>query len=490
MPELSKFSEEEWRGANLRQELRRHAHTLGVLAEKLEEAGDYSTDTALNFCKLIRLTSNFIASKVDSAPVDKLPYIFVILRKMGEYLRFAERSRIEQTPWSMVQATEKFLIKHTPKNCHFIIRPQWSYNYSIRGPFVEEIRAYLASLNQWMPKSEWEQIIGKLSKSQIYCISFPRVERMNVLMHVNWGHEVGHILAADWLAAHFNALWQPAENEIKQRITAHLGKGQSLGKKMLRPILDRYVSSYTKETMELTESGFKELICDFIGAHLFGPAALACLGEYSVRFKLDVSPIQCGNYPPWRMRLRKIAEVVADDLVEANLLGSNTDSGATILPYLQFLRQVDALGHKKDDIPVLEEDIRTREAYALINQHWPSVCKEVLKLLPKASATQYRLKKGLGVVHELVLRLQQGIPPNETGRWPDNTPASLPDIWNAAWAYRCFCLGQDEKWGTHHNLDDLFRLVLKGIESSFVHTKFGPKLKRIANHEHVKQDKN
>jgi hypothetical protein len=28
---------------------------------------------------------------------------------MGEHLRFAERSRIEQTPWSMVQATESFL---------------------------------------------------------------------------------------------------------------------------------------------------------------------------------------------------------------------------------------------------------------------------------------------------------------------------------------------------------------------------------------------
>ena len=93
-----------WRSAVLRRELLRHTCSLEGLAAKLEEAEDYPTETAITFCKLIRLTAQLISSKLDSAPAEKLPYIYTILRSMGEQLRFAERSRIEQTPWSMVQA--------------------------------------------------------------------------------------------------------------------------------------------------------------------------------------------------------------------------------------------------------------------------------------------------------------------------------------------------------------------------------------------------
>jgi hypothetical protein len=51
-------------------------------------------------------------------------------------------------------------------------------------------------------------------------------------------------------------------------------------------------------------------------------------------------------------------------------------------------------------------------------------------------------------------------------------------------------LEEDENWGTPNNFDDLFRLVLKAIEASYVQTTFGPELKQIAEHEHIKQSKN
>lgn len=204
----------------------RHARSLEHLAAKLEEVEDYPTETAVAFCKLIRCTAKLVASRLDSAPVGKLPYIALILRHMGEQLRFAERSRIEQTPWSMIQATEAFFKAHTPKECCFIIRPQWSYNYGIRSAFVETLRDCFNSLTEWIQVAEWEQAIGEISKYRIYCISFPRVERMNVLMHVNWGHELGHILASNWLNNQFPDLWKKAEDGIRHQIktnyeTAH-----------------------------------------------------------------------------------------------------------------------------------------------------------------------------------------------------------------------------------------------------------------------------
>ena len=112
-----------------------------------------------------------------------------------------------------------------------------------------------------------------------------------------------------------------------------------------------------------------------------------------------------------------------------------------------------------------------------------------MTFLPTESRAQYQLRRTLRVVHELVLRLKQGLPPNETGVWPNATAAGLADIWNSAWAYNCLRLEEDPKWGTPSNLSDLFRLILKAIEVSYVQTKFGPELKSIAAHEHTEQGK-
>jgi len=362
---------EDWRSTVLRRELARHACGLEWLAAKLEEAGDYPTETAVTFCRIIRLTARLIGSRLDSAPVGKLPYIFTIMRNMGQYLRFVERSRIEQTPWSMIQATEVFLKQHTPKECCFILRPQWAYNYSIKSGFVETLRAYFDSLPEWMPLSEWEQAVGEAAKCRVYCISFPRVERMNVLMHVNWGHEVGHIVASEWLNTElngrtkFDVLWAKSKTGIERQIRANYESvNRSPQEELLKSFYrEQYVAATMKEVQELTQSGFKELISDFIGAHLLGPAALACLGEFSTRYELDANPCDCGRYPPWRMRLRKIAEVVGEDLAENDCCPSGSEHHALVAPYLRFLGKVQLLGSAKSDLPAIESDIRTREAY-------------------------------------------------------------------------------------------------------------------------------
>jgi hypothetical protein len=346
------------------------------LAAKLEEAEDYPTETAVTFCRLVRLTARLIGSRIEAAPAAKLPYIYTILRSMGAQLRFADRCRIEQTPWSMIQATEAFLKQHTPKECCYIIRPQWSYNYSIRGPFVETLRSCFGSMPEWIPVADWEKEIGEVGKCRIYCISFPRVERMNVLMHVGWGHEVGHIVASDWLntkyegTTKFDVLWDKAKKGIEQRIrTSFDDANKSPQAELLKGVYrEQYVSTTLKETLALTQTGFKELISDFVGAHLLGPAALACLGEFSSRFNLDASPRDCGRYPPWRMRLRRIAEVVAGDIVGVDYCPTGSEWHAVISPYLRFLRRVQDAGSTNEDLPELEADIRTREAYRVIQQ--------------------------------------------------------------------------------------------------------------------------
>ena len=60
-----------------------------------------------------------------------------------------------QTPWSMVEYAESFLKATTGDNNHFIIRPQWSYNYAIVGDFVGFYKSLVASC-PWVPIASWE----------------------------------------------------------------------------------------------------------------------------------------------------------------------------------------------------------------------------------------------------------------------------------------------------------------------------------------------
>lgn len=468
--------ENTWRLTVLRRELRRHSKALEFLAAELAEAEAYPTETAAKFCTLIKTTAELIASRIDSAPADKLPHIHTLVLTLGEHLRFAERSRIEQTPWSMVQATEAFLVTHSEERCSFIVRPQWSYNYSIKGEFVSAYKGFLEAIDNWITVAEWERAIGKAAQARIYCISFPRVERMNVLMHVNWGHEVGHIHASDWVNANFSSAWQAAEPDIKSRIKAHLEKATwSPREDLLKTVyLDQYVAKWTKETMDLARFGLKELISDCVGAHLLGPAALASLSDFSSRFELDANPRACGYYPPWRFRLRKISEALSGDFLRTDLF-QGISRASLMEPYIRFLKKTMDLTVDKSDQAEIESDIRTREAYALIERQWPSVAERVIRQLPAPSQKRYKLKDRVAVVTELVLRLQNGIPPNETGTWPNSAPAPLADIWNGAWAFKCLCCERPE-WGSPDDYEDIFRLVLKGIESSYVHSTFGPRL--------------
>jgi hypothetical protein len=102
-----------------------------------------------------------------------------------------------------------------------------------------------------------------------------------------------------------------------------------------------------------------------------------------------------------------------------------------------------------------------------------------LQRLPQGSAEPYYLFKRVRVIEELVTRLQQDTPPNELGTLPDNSPASLEDILNAAWVFKIKKMHQDPNWGTANDFEKLFRLVLKATEVSFVHSTFGLKLKKL-----------
>ena len=471
-----------------RAELRRHARSLARLAATLEHAEDFPTDTARDFCKIIRESAQIIWDHITTAPSDRLGHIHVVLAILGKDLRYAERSRIEQTPWSLVQATENLLQSHLGPKYRFMIRPQWSYNYSIVSDRIAEYRNLFRGLADWIPLAEWEAKLGDLANQQIYPISFPRVEKINVLTHANWGHEVGHILAAEWLRNNFGNFWDAARNSIESDIRAYMQTNPPAGPGTPSLVVDAFVAKYVDDTLTVTRNSLKELISDAVGAHLLGPAALASLAEFSSRFDLDRNPVNEGGYPPWRYRLRNIADMVVPGIVAAKKKNWHD----ALVAYSDWLESWRDLTIATPDRTTINSDIRSRKAYELFESRWDEIRQEALGYLlhdPKVSHTlPYALQDHHEIVGELIDRINLGVPPNETGIWPNTETAAMADIWNAAWACKVQRFAKTKGPEFDDDLENIFHLTLKAVEASYVQTTFGARIERMLREdEHTNQ---
>src|SRR5207248_6529778 len=127
--------------------------------------------------------------------------LLVLLTKtLGARLRYIEGASIERTPWSMVHAVQELAQGLLDKTTALIIRPQWHYNYG-GVDVIEEWRSDLnqeADIREVFDAAEWNAIVEGLPKN-FYVLSFPGLERDNVLLHVSMGHEIGHLVVGDYL---------------------------------------------------------------------------------------------------------------------------------------------------------------------------------------------------------------------------------------------------------------------------------------------------
>lgn len=457
----------------LRRELRRHAETLIVLARKQGQRGDFPADTPRRLARLIEVTAASIRDGLASAPEKQLKSISGLLHRFTEHLRYVERSGIASTPWSMIQATEAFLKLQTGPESYFIMRPQWAYNYCIVGEFVSAYRHEIDACD-WLDAEAWRSSADLQGKPQIYCMSFPRIERLNCLMHAMWGHEVGHIIANKWIANKFDALWrdevEAVEKAIREKVMRNPPPDVSLFKETS---IDSLVSEQASEVLKVLQHGLTELICDAVGVELMGPAAVCAAFEFSSRFEPDVNPVGCEYYPPWRYRIRRMLERCKEDL-EKPTGEQRADAQDVFGPFFLWFARIVDYTKQRLDVDELGSQTVSKLAYDIIEIRWNAVAREAL--LPLVGGG-YRLRDHSGAIRALAERLSADIPPNEHGQWPDGQAASLPDILNAGWVFK---ISREETDGGGLSVAEeakLNRLLLKGIEGSYVHSTFGPAIR-------------
>jgi len=470
---FSKSEESAWHERVRRRELHRCLATLSQLADNLQFTEDFPSQTPKILARLISVTAKMLAQAIGTkAPANDLEQINTLLGIITTHLRYVERARVAQTPWSMIQSVEKLLKLAVSAKSHFIVRPAWSYNYSIVGEFASLYRDFLSCWS-WFPLDDWKNGIGLSQDESIYCISFPRIERANCLLHANWGHEVGHILTEKWVSTDFVAAWAGDESKIRQPIEDHVNKNLPPVDPLFKAMaIQEIVAKQMRATMEAAKYGFVELLCDMLGVHILGLSALAANMEFAARFSLDVSPLQASNYPPWRYRLRNMLRYCALDLNSNEGIGYPNHE---ITAFIEWLREGERLVAGDDDTRVIQSNVVTREAYGFISAHWDEGAQKVISMLPSALSKPYRLHENHSLISKLIERLRQGVPPNEIYHL-SRQPASFQDILIAAWAYKADQIAKSPSWGSPEEYDLLFRLVLKGCESSYVHSEWGDEI--------------
>lgn len=453
-----------------RREIKRNCVFLSELAEEIQLTEDFSTETPTKLARLVGETARLLAECVSVAPADSLGEINVFLGKITAHLRYVERAKILQTPWSVIRTVEYFFKDQTRSTADFIIRPTWSYNYSLIGDFWSFYREILGGWS-WFPLDRLKRAAKLGDDDAIYCVSFPRTEQLNCLLHANWGHEVGHIIAGKWIEENFPALWKSVEPAISKKIHDSIVVSPPPVDPLFKDIaiLD-LTASQTLAAMEVAKRGITELLCDVIGVHLFGVSALCAAFEFSARYLLDVSPLQCDYYPPWRYRIREMIAYCESDLKALRTVGDPR----VFSPFLGWLDEARKVSSTDQDLIEIGSKTVTREAYQFIKANWDSIKREAIAMLPAASARPYSLTEKAARIRGLIGRLESSVPPNETSHL--GTPADLQDIIASSWVYKMARISGDLSWGTADDFDLMFRLVLKGIESSQIQKHWGSKL--------------
>ncbi|WP_436717351.1 hypothetical protein U8335_10695 [Roseiconus lacunae] len=344
-----------------------------------------------------------------------------------------EKARSDEVPWSLVPSVER-LSTHLLPGMSVLITSSPAMDYMV----------------SWGPG--------------LATIYLPNLHRSNGFLHVLIGHELFHPIVTEFLDRE-RAKAKPKLHAICQSHLKKLGFQPDL-------FFQQRLDDLLNYALQQWEKGIMELMCDMGAASVFGPAALWTLSGFAATQDMNSPPSgQFQFYPPWRMRIRVVndllrtkenAEALLSQLGTA-LRGNGQDAHADSLD-ASFAEEVVAFS--PSDLaaePVPEMRQLTLEVYQLVEGALPDASDFVIQ---KASNVPKRWHETLNEIPTLLERLSLHVPPSELleTQKQESKAASMTGIVTACWLERL----RLEKAG---DLDlgsfrRLCRLMLKAIEDS------------------------
>lgn len=422
---------------------------------------DFPTQTPAHIIQLIVDVLELAIVKIESAD-EKLLQVFYRLVSQYQYtLNYLDNAHKEQTPRGLIVVLEGLLARISP-GATFYAAPQSEYNYGI-ATFTPCEHLSLAHFLT----AEESANLPVMARSTVHLIMFPRAERDNILVHAVFGHEVGHLIASKYLREEaskpefLSALQDAFANVLKERPVPD-GLSSILALKY-RASLQTAISNARYRAME-------ELISDYVGTLLFGPAALFASYEIFALDDLDSAPTGDSLYPPSRFRLRFILDTLRDEgfpqsvtLLSSSIGPEGENHYAAAASLFDLISNI---ADDKVDTAILSQDIVNMVAYEWVGRSLVTAKPLIKAMLP--ADLIYKAAEFAAEMAHLIERLSMNVPPNELNVFPDTSMPCWQSALNASWLFRLHGKKQTPDGVVPFSLADyetISRLCLLAIEN-------------------------
>ena len=481
-------------------------------------AADFVSDAPRNLIKALQNIFEYLAEVIpaivsqidwagDQAQVERDITVLRVLdhelKGFAAHIRYVESARTAHLPWQIIPSFER-LVEHLKPDAQVMLRPMWHYNYAT---IVSNLRdVYLARLQAfefYLPSINVETAVLAPLGSAFHIVSFPALERENILLHSLIGHEIGHLIAKSLVMADANDFLDKARPEIEKATDNQITK-KGLTEEKIGPLLYPLVrAQLLAENSELCLSfwsrALEEILSDIVGAILFGPAALFSTLELSIQIGFDLPPSKRNNYyPPWRTRIREVFKVVGDvarGLLEVDASLFKMESPVALIPIseklglsaasranlindrIQTIRDIVASDADKAQIG---KDPFAKIAYSALSPYITKNTRLIKTAVGKKAFSQKSIKDSLPA---LIERLDAGITPNAEHDMPSRSPShvGLVEVLNSAWYHKASLSMSTAGVPDLKLLESIRaqrnRLTLKSIEYTFLSNEHPPRTK-------------
>jgi len=261
---------------------------------------EFPADSPSKLVLLIKSILDKVSEK--SQHLTDVPSINLICSLFSKYsflLANLDNANVRQTPKSLVYILTEISKSINPDSV-LVLHPQAVYNYGI-GELLIFLKTCLKNL---LSKSEIDNLFSSY-KGPLYLVTFPEIERDNLLNHAILGHEMGHPLADEFIDQENN----------NPKYSTDLSKAQGLLFKEYSTELAKITDPFEKldvqtklveDLIYIRKRALQELISDVTGTFIFGPSFLFAQYDFLKPLGLDHLPIFSEYYPPSRYRIRLI----------------------------------------------------------------------------------------------------------------------------------------------------------------------------------------
>ncbi|MDP3066170.1 MAG: hypothetical protein Q8N08_05460 [Methanobacteriaceae archaeon] len=445
------------------------------------EAPKNLAKTLINICSYLENATKSIYTSIDWGKINKIERSLIslqtsdfIVRDIGSHIRYVDGAQTQKLPWSFISPLEKYLKKFRP-DIEIMFRPQWKYNYTIITMNLYDY--YLKTLTRYKPydkEKSLEDILKTLKKS-FYIVSFPTIERKNILLHCLLGHEIGHLVAKEYFTSQRNQeLLQSIRDKVATIINnKRIEDGFPNVPPLFIPQLAQQVrQAEIERANKIWQRGLEEILSDIIGSFLFGPAVLFSTLEIALQDLngLDKLPDEDNNYyPPWRMRLRNIFEVIKDSKLFP-LQEDKFKSKKVVSSVTKRFNLIENIIREESDKKVIESNDIVKFAYEEIDKDIIKAKEIYAAKLESLSVKPSDFYKHLP---HLIERIDYGIPPNAYEKSiNEREPATIVEVINAAWFHKLSWEERlfDKEGNFNEEIcekrDRMNRLALKALEYS------------------------